>query len=112
MVDVKRINYNDTNPVFKIKDETKSKSTYTVHKSNDGFPFFEVLIDKGSVPATLSGRFTTPDKAIKAVEDYLKTKRVSQNVERDNKAQAREQRKNAKSNEGVSHNLKKGNSFG
>jgi len=96
MVDVNRIESKDQNPVFKVTDDTKSKSTYTVHKTQDGFAFFEVLIDKGSVPAVLSGRFTTPDKAIKAVEDYLRKRAPSQTVKRDANTRAREKQKNAK----------------
>lgn len=92
---VERIDSKDENPVFKITDGTKTKSTLTVQKTRDGFAFFEVLIDKGSVPAILSGRYTTPERAIKAVEHYLKNRKVSRIVERDKKAEAREKRKNA-----------------
>ena len=102
MADVKRIDSKDENPIFKITDGTKTKATLTVQKSRDGFALFEVLIDKGSVPAKLSGRYTTPDRAIKAVKDYLDQRSVSRLVERDNKAAAREKRKNVKANEGVS----------
>ena len=96
MADVEKVENRNQNATYKITDETKSKSTYTVAKTNDGFAFFEVLIDKGSVPAILGGRFTTPDKAIKAVEDYLRTKAPSRTVKRDANTKAREQQKNAK----------------
>lgn len=93
---VERVSNRNENPSFKIKDATKSEATYTVQKTNDGFAFFEVAIDKGSVPAILAGRFTTPDKAIKAVEDYLRTKAPTRTVKRNANTKAREKQKNAK----------------
>ncbi len=85
----------DGKPLWIITTD-KSKAEYQVKKSEDGFVFYDVGISVGSVPAKLSGKYTTPDKALKDVRDYIRTMPVSKTVERDIKAANREKRKNAK----------------
>lgn len=83
-------------PIFEVTSD-KFKHKIIVKKANNGFVFFNIGVTKGSVPKQLEGSFTTPEKALKAVEDYVKNVRTSQIVERDRKTAKREAEKNAKS---------------
>ena len=79
-------------PYYEITSP-KTKQKYTVRKSNDGFCFYEVAVAKGNVPSVCEGKYTNPFNAIKTVQKFIETMRVSQTVERD--AKYAERHKNA-----------------
>lgn len=63
----------------------KRKASYLVRRTNDGFIFYEVRNEKGTVPKELSTKFTSPKSAITAVVRYLEKTQESPAVSRDNK---------------------------
>lgn len=69
-------------PRYKVTSP-KTKATFFVQKSNDGYCFFEVTTTVGSVPGVLQGKFTDPKFATLQVQKYLDQKKVSPTVERD-----------------------------
>ena len=79
-------------PVWKVTSN-KTKSTLTVYKANNGFALFEIKADKGLLSPRLSGSYTTPEKALKAIEHYLRVVRESTTVRRDANTKAREEQK-------------------
>jgi|TARA_R100000084_G_scaffold108987_1_gene73399 hypothetical protein len=91
-MDVKRTQSENDNPVFVITSD-KLKTKYYVKKANNGFALFNIEQDKGSVAKELSGSFTTPDKAIAKIKEYLRTKKPSVAVRRDENTRIREERK-------------------
>ena len=80
-------------PVVYIKDLEKSKSTYRVVKGQNGFAFYEIAIDKGSVPKELQSQYTSHKAAENAVCRYLERKPKSATVKRDENTARREERK-------------------
>ena len=79
-----------------VKYEVKSdkfNTFFTVHKSNDGFVFYEVSISKGKVPKSLSGFYTKPEIALKALKEYIRKAKPSKSVQRDIKTAIREEQK-------------------
>lgn len=82
-------------PVWKVKSE-KVKNTFTVYKANNGFALFEIKTDKGPLAAKLMGSYTTPEKALKDIEHYLRTSKESPTVRRDANTKAREEQKKKK----------------
>jgi len=80
-------------PIVYIKDAEKSTSTYRVVKGQNGFSFYEVAIDRGSVPKELQSQYTSHKAAEKAVCRYLERKAKSPTVKRDENTARREERK-------------------
>lgn len=81
------------NVQIQISDPEKSKVTYTVHKTNDGFAFYAVRMDKGVVPKELSSSYTKLEDAEKAVIRYLSKQKMSPTLRRDKNTEEREKRK-------------------
>lgn len=71
------------NPRYVVTDPKFKNSKFYVQKSNDGFKFFEIAVSVGKVASAISGRFTTPEKALKALEDWLKVQKKSKSTRRD-----------------------------
>lgn len=92
--------YDEDGQVTYKVSSTKKKCDYTVRKSNDGFVFYEVGISKGIIPKEISGRFTSPEKALDALGKYLHKSSESTTVQRDKRAERRENAKSrSKSND-------------
>lgn len=66
-----------------IISSPKFKADFIVKKTFDGFSFFEIKTTKGSVPAKLSGSYTTFSKALSDVKNYVASKQPSLTVKRD-----------------------------
>lgn len=87
-----------------IKDPEKSKVTYSVCKSNDGFSFYEIRISKGNVPKELTSRYTKLDQAEQAVTKYLAKQPKSSAQKREEIAAEIEARKlNAAESKSATH---------
>lgn len=69
-------------PILKIKSP-KFKQTFTVRKSNNGFSFFEVAVQKGKVPKEIGGTYTTLYKAQDALLSYIDRSKESLITRRD-----------------------------
>lgn len=71
----------------------KMLTSLTIRKDRSGFIFFEIVTDKGPVPAELSGSYSSIPKAKEAVEHYLRNKKETIGARRENFAKEREERK-------------------
>lgn len=80
-------------PIVSIRDPQKLKATYKVVKGQNGFSFYEVAIDTGSVPKELRSQYTSQKNAERAVISYLEKRPKSSVVRRDENTAAREKRK-------------------
>ena len=78
----------NTAPYWSISSD-KFNHTFYVKKSFDGFVFFQVTIDKGTLPDKLKGFYTKPQEAIKAVLAYEHEAKPTATVQRDRKAAKR-----------------------
>lgn len=67
-----------------------------IRKSQDGFIFFEVVTEKGDLPAELKGRFSDMSRAKEAVAQYFRTMKETPAARRENFHQEREERKKVK----------------
>lgn len=72
----------------------KTNCTYYIQKSVDGFTFYDILVDHGSVPKGLSGKYTGPDNALKALTKHIHQMKDTATVKRD-KYQAERKKRNA-----------------
>ena len=93
MVDVKR--YIPEGEHFERIEVTSEKTqvTYSVEKAENGYSQYKVVLSKGSAPQELSGMYTTPDSALKAVTKYLSKKRWTQAAKNRETAKRVEERK-------------------
>lgn len=64
-----------------------------INKSQDGYIFFEIKLEKGPTPSELSGKYTNIPSAKKAVAKYLANKKETIAARRENFNKAREERK-------------------
>jgi len=99
MVDAE-INYDKKTAT--VTDPTKIKSNFIITTAPGGYIFYQVNVDKGSVPEELSGKYSGLDVAVKAVSKYLENKAPSVSVKRDKKAadrKAHEEKMKAKAKE-------------
>jgi uncharacterized protein YegP (UPF0339 family) len=71
----------------------KMVGAYTIRKDNSGYIFFEIVADNGSIPADLKGKYSSLDKAKKAVVAYLRDKKETVAARRENFAKERAERK-------------------
>lgn len=83
------------NPRYEVSSE-KSKATFYVQKTNDGFALFDVSVSIGQVPQELTGRYSTPEKGVAAVQNYIRLAKETRGARRENFSKARDERKNAK----------------
>jgi hypothetical protein len=63
----------DTAKLTCICKSDKMVTPLTIRKSRDGFIFFEVVTEKGSVPEELKGKFSNMPSAREAVAQYFRT---------------------------------------
>ena len=75
-------------------ESVKHKTDYVVGKTRSQ-SFFSIRVTKGSVPSELSGKYTTLEKAIEAVEAYVRNSKESFAVRSDRLHEERQQRKHA-----------------
>jgi hypothetical protein len=71
----------------------KFVSDFIIQKSNDGFIFFEIRLEKGTLPAALSGRYTTMRSAQKAVVAYVNSAKETKAAKREYFNKRRQERK-------------------
>ena len=71
----------------------KMVGAYTIQKDNSGYVFYEVVADKGSTPADLKGKYSSIEKAKKAVVAHLRDKKETVAAHRENFAKERAERK-------------------
>ena len=90
MVDVKK-NYDQK--IAEVSCPEKTKVKYNVHKAPGGFIFYMVTPTKGPAPEALAGRFSSLDKAVDAVVDYLTKMKETQAVKNDRLHENRQKRK-------------------
>lgn len=89
-----------------VSDKTKNKTVYTVSVAPGGFIFYNIKPSVGSLPAELSGRYSSLDKAVDAVSRYLElseptvTAGIEQAVARNKKGRAKENAATVKSEDG------------
>lgn len=83
-------NVRDAKPKVTISDPDKFKHDFVVHKSNDGFVFYQVSVTKGKVPKQLSGLYSRMENAVKDVVEYINHASPSATVIRDKKADLRD----------------------
>lgn len=74
----------------------KLKCNIIIEKEIGGFRFFIIKVDAGQVPKELSGRYSSMPEAKKAVGNYLRNKKESKTVRRDNFAKKFDERKKVK----------------
>lgn len=72
---------------------SKMLSPLTIRKDRSGYIFFEVVVEKGSVPRELSGKYSSMLKAKEAVSHYFRNMDETAAVRRENFAKEREERK-------------------
>lgn len=76
-------------PTINYKCPEKSKATYSIVKSKNGFAFLSIEIDMGPLPKALSGQFTRESEAEKCLLAYLKNMKPTATVDRDKKTAKR-----------------------
>ena len=88
--------FHDTQNQTCVCKTDKMLSTITISKEIGGYCFFVVTVEQGSVPTELGGRYSSIPKAQTAVEQYLKTKRKSATVRRNEFSEDFDKRKKVK----------------
>lgn len=78
-------------------ESVKHKNDFVVGKLRSQM-FFSVRVTVGQVPKELSGKYSTLEKAIEAVNDYVRTAKETFAVKSDRLHEDRQQRKHAESN--------------
>ena len=81
-MDVEEMLDRNGKPMFRITSP-KHKNAFRVQKSEDGYCFYEVMIESGKLPMQLQGRFLTFNSGLQAVTDYLKNCKKSLAKRRD-----------------------------
>jgi hypothetical protein len=71
----------------------KMKTDIIISKEIGGYRFFRIKMENGATPDKLSGKYSSLRQGMLAVENYLKNKKESNTVRRDNFSKAREERK-------------------
>jgi len=71
----------------------KGSQVWTIRPTFDGFVFYEIVQDKGTLPDALRGKFTRPKEALDTVLRYEKNMQVSRAKKRDEYQKTREERK-------------------
>lgn len=71
----------------------KMVQALTIRKDKSGYVSFEIVLEQGPTPVALAGRYSSIDKAKRAVTSYLTNKKESVAARRENFAKEREERK-------------------
>lgn len=74
----------------------KTKATLSITKSVDGFSFLEIKISSGVLPNELSGKFTRESEAEKRILNYLRNKKPTSTIKREQFAEDYKARKASK----------------
>lgn len=77
-------------------ESVKHKTDFVIGKLRSQM-FFSVKVTKGSVPNELSGKYSSLEKAVEAVEQYVKNTKETFAVKSDRLHEERQQRKHAES---------------
>lgn len=77
-------------------ESTKHKTDFIVGKTRSAL-FFTVRVTKGSLPAELSGKYTSLEKGVEAVESFVRNAKETFAVRSDRLHEERQQRKHAES---------------
>lgn len=77
-------------------ESVKHKTDFIVGKLRSQM-FFSVKANKGTTPSELSGKYTTLEKAIEAVEQFVRNTKETFAVRSDRLHEERQQRKHAES---------------
>lgn len=85
MVEVKRNLDEDGWITYSVKTP-KTKVTYKVLKTLNGYSSYHIEADTGKVPKGLEGSYTTPDKALDFLVKFLETRKATAFVNRDIKS--------------------------
>lgn len=80
-------------PTISYACPSKTKATYSIVKSNDGFAFLEIKTDVGSLPKELQGKYSREANAERAIVMYLRNMKPSPTVRRDENAAERAAKK-------------------
>lgn len=80
-------------PTIRFSCPEKLKSTFSIVKSNDGFSFLEIRVDVGALPKELAGKFSRESEAERCIRRYLRNKKPSPTVRRDQFAEELKARK-------------------
>ncbi len=75
-------------------ESTKHKTDFVIGKTRSAI-FFSIRTTLGTTPSELSGKYTTLENAVKAVEDYVRNSKETFAVRSDRLHQERQQRKDA-----------------
>ena len=77
-------------------ESTKHKTDFIIGKLRSQM-FFSIKTNKGTLPNELSGKYSSLEKAVEAVEHYVKTAKETFAVKSDRLHEDRQQRKHAES---------------
>lgn len=61
----------------------KFRSKFVIHKSNDGFCFLSIKMEKGRTPEVLQGKFTNLESALYLIKRHVRNSRETSVVRRD-----------------------------
>lgn len=89
------VDLNLENQFAKI-ESVKHKTDFIIGKTRSA-QFFSVKVTKGQLPAELSGKYTSLEKAIEAVESFVRNAKETFAVRSDRLHEERQQRKHAES---------------
>lgn len=80
-------------PRFEVS-HPKVSSKFIVSKITGDYQFYKITRDAGEVPEKLSGKYSHPDAALKALSHYLKTTKYTQAAKNKETRERVEARKN------------------
>lgn len=75
-------------------ESVKHKTDFVIGKTRSAI-FFSIRATKGTTPSELSGKYTTLEKAIQAVNDFVRNSKETFSVRSDRLHEERQQRKHA-----------------
>ena len=82
-MDVVKHEERDTESYYVVTDPKYKNNKFYIRKAKGGFSFFEIGVSRGRVASEISGWFTKPEKALKALEDWLKVQKDGMATRRD-----------------------------
>jgi hypothetical protein len=86
----------DLEKQFARIESSKHKTDYVVGKTRSQ-SFFSIRTTKASVPQELSGKYTSLESAIEAVQNFIRNSKETFSVKSDRLHEERQQRKHAES---------------
>lgn len=73
-----------------VIESDKTNHKWIVQKSNDGFIFYEIKVDRGNVPKELQGQYSRMKHAVDAVKEYERTMDETKRRRRDKRFEEKE----------------------